>query len=46
MKTFNNAMLNNILVLSIASTAGAAWAAFDDVGTEYTTDAQRYHVWN
>lgn len=46
MKSLHNLAMKNILALAIASTTTTAWAAFDDAGTNYTTDPQRYHVWN
>jgi hypothetical protein len=46
MKSLHNIALKNILALAIASTTATASAAFNDEGTNYTTDPQRYHVWN
>ncbi len=46
MKSLNSLIIKNTLAIAIASTASISWAAFDDEGTQYTTDPQRYHIWN
>jgi hypothetical protein len=50
MKTFNSAIKNNInkyfFALVIATSVSTSWAAFDDAGTQYSTDKQNYRVWN